>query len=508
MHRWLSLASLLLLPSALAAQSEAVAGAVGSITEQDMRHRIGVLAHDSMLGRNTPSPEIEETARYVAGEFRRFGLAPGGDDGKFVQRYALQRVQLDTARSSVMASNGSTWRFPTDVARVFGGYAPDGTTGPTILATGLAGDEAAFERQEIEGSVVVYVAQLGPGGNLSRQARRTLFGIYRREPAAVIVVGELPDAAWVAMGTNQLRSSVTVAWLSSTDAPVLMTRDQTIAGLLEAQGFDLQEIRDEEAESFHTWRLDGVQLEVTLRRRIIDEQSAPNVAGILEGSDPALRDEYIVFSAHMDHVGVGRAVRGDSIFNGADDNASGTAAVVELAEAFATLNPRPRRSLIFLTVSGEEKGLWGSDYFAVNPPVPIERIVANVNIDMIGRNWTDTVVVIGKEHSDLGVTLNRVAERHPELNMTPIDDIWPEENFYRRSDHYNFAKRGVPVLFFFTGTHEDYHRPSDHVENVDAEKAARITRLMFYLGLEVANAAEPPRWDPESYKEIVEGETR
>ena len=229
------------------------------------------------------------------------------------------------------------------------------------------------------------------------------------------------------------------------------------------------------------------------------------MVAVLEGSDPTLRDEYIAFSGHMDHVGVRNPVNGDSIFNGADDDASGTIAVLEAAEAFATLNPRPRRSLMFVLVSGEEKGLWGSEYFAEHPLVSIDQMVADLNADMVGRNWKDTIVAIGKEHSDLGETLNRVNERHPELGMTAIDDIWPGQRFYFRSDHYNFARRGVPILFFFNGTHEDYHRPSDHVEKIDGEKSARIVKLLFYLGLDIANADQRPRWYPESYRQIVEG---
>ena len=191
-------------------------------------------------------------------------------------------------------------------------------------------------------------------------------------------------------------------------------------------------------------------------------------------------------------VGVPDA-QGDSIFNGADDDASGTATVMEIAEAFTSLDPAPRRSLIFLLVSGEEKGLWGARAFGANPPVPLDRMVANLNADMVGRNWPDTIVAIGREHSDLGETLGAVNRAHPELGMTAIDDIWPEENFYTRSDHFIFARNGVPILFFFNGTHEDYHRPSDEVERIDAEKTARIGRLLFYLGAEVANRdARPP----------------
>jgi Zn-dependent M28 family amino/carboxypeptidase len=231
----------------------------------------------------------------------------------------------------------------------------------------------------------------------------------------------------------------------------------------------------------------------------------PNTVGILEGSDPELKDQYVVFSGHMDHIGIRPPNEaGDSIANGADDDGSGTIAVVELAKAFSMLEDTPRRSMIFLTVSGEETGLWGSRYFSEHPGVPIEELVADLNADMISRNARDSIVVIGKEHSDLGETLDAVNAAHPELDLIAADDIWPEQNFYRRSDHFNFARRGVPILFFFCGTHEDYHGVDDEVENMDITKATNTTRLMFYLGLEVANADQKPQWDPDSYAEIVD----
>jgi Zn-dependent M28 family amino/carboxypeptidase len=255
---------------------------------------------------------------------------------------------------------------------------------------------------------------------------------------------------------------------------------------------------------------------IGVRRRVVDQTSAPNVIGVLEGSDPQLKSEYVFFTGHMDHIGVvgggaGCSASGaDSICNGADDDASGTIGVVELAKAFASLNPRPRRSLVFMTVSGEERGLWGSGYYASNPEVPLAQTVADLNMDMIGRyydnrpGWRDTIVVIGKEHSSLGEVANRVTREHPEIRMQLIDDIWPTENFYRRSDHFNFARKGVPILFFFNGTHPDYHRATDSVDKVDAEKEARIVRMVFYIGLEVANTTARPQWNPESRRQIVE----
>jgi hypothetical protein len=336
--RFVAIAALSLIPGAsLCGQDRSLSPAarrgLESITAADVQRRIEIIAHDSMGGRETPSRGLDLTARYVAAEFGRFGLRPGGDSGTFIQRYPI------------------------------------------------------------------------PGGR--------------------------PDARPAATRT------------------------------------------------------------------------APNVVGIIEGSDPALRREYIVISAHMDHVGIGAPVNGDSIYNGADDDASGTAAVIELAEALSRSNARPKRSVLFLTVSGEEHGLWGSAWFGEHPPVPMSDVVANLNIDMIGRNWKDTIVAIGKEHSDLGATLDRVTRAHPELRMRAIDDLWPEENFYFRSDHYNFARRGVPVLFFFNGTHPDYHGPDDEPSRIDAEKEARIVRLIYLLSQDIGNAAARPKWNEASYKRIV-----
>jgi Zn-dependent M28 family amino/carboxypeptidase len=291
----------------------------------------------------------------------------------------------------------------------------------------------------------------------------------------------------------------------------LGARFASIAPVTSGLGIDLSAAQA--ANTFQVQPLGGAQLHVHARIQPVERNSAPNVVGILEGSDPTLKNEYVAFSAHMDHIGVAgprgsggcRAQGADSICNGADDDGSGTAAVVEIAQAFAGMSPRPKRSIIFLNVSGEEKGLWGSEYFSDHPAVPINNIVADLNIDMIGRNWKDTIVAIGKEHSDLGATLNRVGAAHPELNMRPIDDIWPEENFYFRSDHYNFAKKGVPILFFFSGTHPDYHQVGDSPDKIDAEKESRVAQLIFYLGVEVANAPQRPKWNPDSYKRIVTG---
>jgi Zn-dependent M28 family amino/carboxypeptidase len=375
-----------------------------------------------------------------------------------------------------------------------------------VLVWGLPADTARpFGDVDLRGAVVMHVTATSSFFGAPAQVAERGF---RAGAAAWIIVPAAPPATFDAMARFALRPQTAMETGEGARA-YLAARDSALAPLLSAAGTGLAELRAAGAAGARA--LSGTTATVTIRRTVLREEFAPNVVGILPGSDSMLRNEYVVFSAHMDHVGVaGRpssgctAVGADSICNGADDNASGTTGIVELAEAFSLLQPRPRRSTVFLLISGEERGLWGSEWYAAHPTVPMADIVANINMDMIGRNWRDTISVIGKEHSSLGTTANRVTAERPELGMRLVDDLWPNENFYFRSDHYNFARLGVPVLFFFNGTHPQYHRPSDEPALIDAEKAARIVRMVFYLGLDVANATERPQWNPESRARIVE----
>jgi hypothetical protein len=495
----------LLIATPLLAQDGA-ARAAGTITEADIARRVGVIAHDSMRGRDTPSRELDLVAAHIASEFRRFGLEPGGDGGTFLQHYDIQRTRLDTAASSLSVEGGPTLRFGRDLVRWRGGVTAAGATGDVVLIAGTPASLSDVEALDLTGKIAIVIARTEGTGQPARTADRMLRTLAARGPVAVLMVVDAPDETWSELGRGQRTPSLDLPWRRGRDAVVLLARDRAFGPALERAGIAVAAVRSE--SGFRTQPIPGLRLRLTVAAAVVESQRAPNVVGVLRGSDPRLRDEYIVFSAHMDHVGTAgngrcRPVGADSICNGADDDASGTVSVVELAEAYARLTPRPRRSMIFLTVSGEERGLWGSDYFAGHAPVAVAQMVANLNMDMVGRNWKDTISAIGKEHSDLGATLARVNAAHPELRMHAVDDLWPAENFYFRSDHYHFARRGVPILFFFNGTHPDYHRPSDHPDKIDAEKQARLTRLIFYLGLDVANAAEKPKWNPDSYQRIV-----
>jgi peptidase M28-like protein len=503
---------LLVVPCALGAQTPAsVQQAVNSITPDDVRRRIGILADDSMLGRATPSPQLEEVASYIAAEFHRFGLKPGAGNGTYLQRYSIMGRQVDTSASflRVRGAKSVTLKLGLDVnlIRIGQPLPVRDMTGPVVVFTGVADSTDPLGGADVKGAWVVEVATASPEGIAVDFV--TLQAAAGAGAVGMLIISNRPDAQW----RNRLARIAVPTLAPEGETPfdtaavpgLVELRDAAAAAAL---GVDPAALRAAHARSAR--RLEGVTLTLRVRQRVLSQASAPNVIGILEGSDPALKNQYLFFTGHMDHIGTpgageGCVARGgDSICNGADDDASGTTAVLEAAEAFSKLAPRPKRSLVFMTVSGEERGLWGSQFFSEHPTVPLADVVADLNTDMVGRNWKDTIVVIGKEHSDLGATLNRVGAAHPELRMQPIDDLWPQENFYFRSDHYNFARKGVPILFFFNGTHPDYHQVGDSPDKIDAEKESRIIKLEFYLGLEIANAAERPKWNPESYKRIVQ----
>lgn len=489
--------------------------AAASITPASTLERIGVIAHDSMGGRNTPSRGLDLTAEYFASKYREWGVQPGGENGTYFQRYPLVKRGVDQSASWLEANeNGTITRYP------MGRWAYAGTPrqvhasgGLVIFAGSLTSD--AIAAANVEGKIALLVVD---AARVAEWGRWTA-AIRGRNPAGMVVLTNQPADAFRRAMDNA--SAAPTRWslgMPNTAIPVMTLHDSIWAGdPMHANRPDFGQMRTATIPIVSPTP-DQVQLTMHIVPRVTDSTTAPNLVGIIPGSDPMLRDEYVVYSAHMDHVGfAGDGIGGcrampatattpaDSICNGADDDASGSTGILMVAEAYARLKVKPRRSIVFLHVSAEEKGLWGSEWFAAHPTVPVDKIVANINFDMIGRNNPDSIVVIGKEHSDMGTTLARVNARHPDLRLTTSDDLWPQERFYFRSDHYNFARKGVPILFFFNGTHPQYHRADDHVELIDEDKLSRVAKVGFYLGAEIANTTTRPQWNPESYKEIVEG---
>jgi hypothetical protein len=476
--------------------------AVATITPADVYARIEFLASDLMRGRDTPSPELELTGEYLVNQYKLMGLAPGGENGTFLQWWPFPLRQMDAAGAALDVTGASgTTRLA--LGRDF--FSAGGTLRP-LPSSGLAWAGRGADGALAEGSLAGRLAVVALPGRYTRDWRiernRLRTAAQRAGASAVVYV---LDPAWTADSIAKYAAMAqTPARASGTEPayPQFFVSQDAARRLLGAGGLSLDEQwRGAEALT-RAVPLAGATAAAALPVRNLDEGRAPNVVAILPGSDPALRNEYVVLSAHMDGLGVGEAVNGDSIYNGADDDASGTSGLLEVAQAMAQLGVRPRRSIVFLHVSGEEKGLLGSEWYSDHPTVPLAQIVANVNVDMIGRNAADSVVVIGKDYSTLGDLANRLDQAHPELNLTLSDDIWPEQRFFFRSDHFNFARKEVPSIFFFSGVHADYHRPSDEVETIDTDKATRISRMVFYLVYEIANDPQRPRWDPEGLAEV------
>jgi len=492
------------------ADSARIQRAAASITETDVRNGIGIIADDSMLGRATPSPQLEEVAAWVAGQFRQDGLKPGGDSGTFFQRYAIRRLRVDSTSFVMAMGRGAHghWLLGREAAIFFGQPPAAPLTAPIVLLAGIPTDTARpFGDVPMNGTIVLQVLDTSRiGNNLVPLVFR---GVAEGVKAWIFVTNRSAQPfAFRAQGALRPQSEVAGQGRSDLNISIYEVRDSSAAEVLRAAGEDPAALLAPGATPA-VRALPGFTATVDVRRSVESEASAPNTIGVLEGSDPQLKNEYVFFTGHMDHIGTAsgdegcRAAGADTICNGADDDGSGTVAVVELAQAYARLDPRPRRSIVFMTVSGEERGLWGSGYYADHPEFPLAATVADLNTDMIGRNPSDAVMGIGKEHSTLGPLVDSVAASHPELRMRVINDTMPQQNLFFRSDHYNFARKGVPILFFTTGLHADYHRPTDSVEKIDAEQEARIIQLDFYLGLAVANAPSRPQWNSDSYKRIV-----
>ncbi len=270
-------------------------------------------------------------------------------------------------------------------------------------------------------------------------------------------------------------------------------------------------------ESFELHPDKKLTISVKLKSESVPTQ---NVVGIFEGSDPVLKNEYVALGAHYDHVGLATPLNGDTVYNGADDDGSGTTALLAMAEALGKASTRPRRSVLFVWHAGEEKGLWGSRYFTMFPTVPLENIVTQINLDMIGRSkkeadtnprnrnlsGPDQVYVIGSRmmSTELGELTETVNKQY--LNLTydyRYDDPADPNRFFFRSDHVNYARKGIPIVFFFDGEHEDYHGRGDSADKIDYQKMEKITRTIYLMVWELASRPSRPKVDKPLPAQLV-----
>jgi hypothetical protein len=470
-----------------------------TITADEMLAHISFLASDELGGRDTPSPGLEMAATYLEDAFRAAGLDAAGDSGSFIQRWTFEKMALRASETVVKIEAGGV----TEAAE----YAVDFFVLPSA-------EELVSAGVTFLGSIDVLLGDSTPDatGRIAVVTTPPSMGMEILQAASaaadagakglvLILDRELP-AEVIGMVAGQIAG----AGLPFQPVPLVGVTWSVGERLLAGAGADLGAVAAdfEEAEDVVPVVLEGV--EVTIRAPMDTELSTPpNVVGLLRGIDPTLSHTYIVLSAHFDHVGIGVAdAAGDSIYNGADDDASGTSVLLEVAQAFQSMPRPPKRSIVFLAVSGEEKGLLGAAHFARKPTVPLDGIIANINLDMIGRNAPDTVIAVGQEFTSLGDLARSIAAQHPELGLTVAPDPDPSEQAFFRSDHLVFVKEDIPAIFFTTWTHDDYHQPSDEAESIDADKAARIARLTFLLTWHLGEADAAPTWNEGALDEVHE----
>jgi Zn-dependent M28 family amino/carboxypeptidase len=531
--------------SAPESQPSSPALAVASIPKPDPQAILGhikVLSSDEYEGRAPGTKGEELTVKYIEDQFKRLNLKPGNPDGTYLQKVPLVGITGTEAKPLTVSKGGKkqAFKWSDDVVAwtkhvadgaavensnvVFAGYgveAPEfnwndfkdvDVKGKTIIV--LVNDPAVRDAQD--------ASKLDP--KMFKGDAMTYYGRWtykfeegaRRGAAAIFVVHETGPAGYpFSVVQGNLREKFDLVTpdknMSRANIEGWITLD-TARKILALGGQDFDALKKQAAtREFKPVAL-GLKASFAVKNalRTIDSQ---NVVGRLEGTDPKLKDEYVVYSAHWDHLGVGAPVNGDKIYNGALDNASGVATVLELAKAFSQIQPQPKRSILFLMVTAEEQGLLGSQYYATTPLYPLNKTAANINIDGVNQ-WgrTKDFTVIGMGASDLDDYLKAAADEQGRV-LRP--DPEPEKGFYYRSDHFNFAKQGVPALDPDAGieyigkdpaygkakrdeyTEKDYHAPSDEIKpDWDLSGAVEDAQLLLAVGYRVANADKLPEWKP------------
>ncbi|MEO8450368.1 MAG: M28 family metallopeptidase [Gemmatimonadota bacterium] len=495
---------------------------------------IKMLASDSFLGRAPGTLGEDRTIAYLEQRFKAEGLAPGNPDGSYIQKVPLVGITPDPKTALVFEKGGvrRSLKFADDVVAwtkhvadearidksevVFAGYgieAPEyqwddfkgaDVTGKTIIV--LVNDPPLADTTQFGGKAMTYYGRWTYKYEQGmRHKAAAVFIVHETGPSGypfAVVQGKTGEQFDLVTPDKNMGRSAIEGWISLDQAKAVLA----MAG----QNFDSLKARAATRE-FKPVPL-GLTASMTIKNKLRTVDSR-NVVAKLEGSDPVQKDEYVVYDGHWDHFGVGTKINGDSIYNGALDNASGTAAVLALAHAFKALPTPPKRSILFLVVTAEEQGLLGSQYYSVTPLYSLAKTAADINIDGINvAGRTKDLTVIGLGASELDDLIRQAAE---EQGRTIRPDPEPEKGYYYRSDHFNFAKQGVPALYVEAGVDfvgkppefgmkvrekyvaEDYHKPSDEVKpDWDLSGGVDDVRLLLAVGWRVANAAKFPEWRP------------
>jgi hypothetical protein len=546
----------LILTVALGSATARANGGRDLIRAQDLKEWLGYISSDELEGRSTFSEGLGLAAAYIAEHLSAWGVKPGGDKGSYFQRVAVLGVKSDNHSTLSVEVNGQTRTFKNKEGVTFpanvGGKRSVTSDQIEFLGYGLNAPLANhndYAGKSVKGKVVVWLGRTGPKG-LDAKFRRAVFGRSRyatEQEGAVASIGEgftggLPGRPPAEQPTGgegrpggppgqqvvpiESADFTTVQRLDSPIPPSVSGQDEFFEFLFSGSDVKYSDLKEKasKGEPIPTFTLKNVKITINLDAdyRVVRTQYTRNVVGIVEGSDPSLRNTYVAFGAHYDHVGYsegeivqtangprraqprGRVTEGaidDRVWNGADDDGSGTVTILSVAKAFA-LGPKPRRSLLFVWHSGEERGLWGSRYYADHPSVSIDKIVAQINMDMVGRNQDNkpdefnTVYPVGSDRisTDLHNTLidaNNALSKPLSLNFE-LNDPTDLEQVYYRSDHYSYAAKGIPIVFLTTGLHQDYHANTDSAEKINYEKMTRVGQLSYETAWRVANSRKAP----------------
>ncbi|HEY1264167.1 MAG TPA: M28 family metallopeptidase [Terriglobales bacterium] len=510
------------------------------IRPESIRAQMEFLSDDLLEGRATGSRGFLLAAKYVAAQFKEMGLQPAGTNGSYFQNLRFRSIQLQSDHSSVVLKrDGAEERLviaqdylaegnplhedaQVEAPVVFVGY---GVTAPEEHYDDYAG-------VDVKGKIVAMIYGAPANFPVAEAAHYSSRVNKAKNAAARGAVGII--SIWA--GSREKKSPFSrlvrsyghlrMRWLDDNGNPGESQPEiRATVGLSKTAAEKMfagaQKSFSDALAYTESGKPQAFPLAVTVSIHLVSkftEVESPNIAALLPGSDPQLRNEYVLFTAHGDHLGIGNPVNGDSIYNGAIDNASGTAAVLEIARALASLPTPPRRSFLFLVVTGEEEGLQGSDAYAHHPTVPISQIVADVNMDEIGMFYDfRDFVPQGADHSSIGAVVADVA-RHMDLEISP--DPEPEEVFFVRSDQYSFVKQGIPAVAVDSGhkavdpkldgrriTYDweqtYYHSPQDDMNQpyLDLNAAAKCARLNLAIAYEIAQQTERPRWNPGDFFE-------
>jgi hypothetical protein len=517
----------------LRAEGDAVDAAMATIRPEAIRADMRFMADDLLEGRGTATRGHEIAAKFMAAQFEQMGLEPAGDSGTYFQRVPFRSGRPDEAKTTLTLVRGGKEQklvYRKDfITAVDPGRAESLVEAPVVfVGEGVTAPEQGYDDYkgiDAKGKIVA-MAYEAPHFESSLKAHYSAAEVKEGIAVAHGAVGMIlisdPILEEIYPYSKQTRDLdfPQFRWLDTQGRPndyfpelkggAVLSMAET-KKLFEGSGHTAEEVfADIKAGTPKSFALPLTAKIHTVTK--LEDVHSPNVVAKLEGSDPNLKSEYVVYSAHSDHLGIGQPVNGDGIYNGALDNASGSALLVEIARAFTKRNPRPRRSLLFVSVTGEEAGLLGSDYFAHYPTVAKDAIVADVNMDEDEMLWPlEDIVAFGADHSSLDVVVKKAAER-VRLGVSP--DPMPEETVFIRSDQYSFVKQGVPAVFPVAGFKsndpkihpeaifkkwelERYHQPGDDMEQPGLlfDEAAKYGRFVFLCGDLIADDAQRPAWN-------------